>query len=171
MRTLWRCLRHPRMTLYAFDGREVVRRDVARAAWGWLAAIAVLGTLLYGSALPRNSTLRLLASTGLAWGLFGPALVLLTGRSVRTCAHACLVTMAYGIAVLAAGAGIAHALHPGIPFHVGWVALSNVVMGAAIVRQFSTLDVRPWRTLLAWVVVLDGAGLALFGLLPWARQT
>ena len=166
MRTLWRALRHPRMTLYAFDAREAVRRDVAWATWGWLAAIAVLGTLLYGSALPRNSTLRLLASTTAAWCLFGPALVLLTRRSVLTCAHACLVTMVYGIGVLAVGAGIAHAVQPGIPFHVGWVLLSNIVMGTAIVRQFATLDVAPWRTLLAWIVVLDGAGLSLFGFLP-----
>lgn len=165
MRTLWRALRHPRMSLYAFDAREAVRREIAQSTWGWLAAIAVAGTVLYGSALPRNSTLRLLAATGLSWCLFGPALVLWTRRSPFTCAHACLVTMTYGIGVLAVGAGIAHLLGPGPLFHVAWITLSNVVMAVALVRQLAVLEVRPWRTLLAWTVVLDGAGVLLFGVL------
>jgi hypothetical protein len=166
MRTLWRALRYPRLSLYAFDAREAVRRDLARGTWGWLVAIAVLGTILYGSALPRNMTLRLLGATALSWCLFGPCLVLLTRKSALSCAHACLVTMTYGIAVLAVGAGLSHLLSPAPPFHIAWVALSNAIMATALIRQLEVLEVRPWRTLLAWTVVLDGAGIALFGLLP-----
>ena len=162
MMLLWRTLRQPRMQLYAFEARESLRREIALATWGWLAAIAVAGTLLYGATLPRVSAIQLLAATGLSWCLFGPALVLLTQRRISTCAHACLVTMAYGIGVLAVGAGINLLLRPGPLFNALWVALSNVVMAAALVRQLSTLGVRAWRTLAAWVLALDGAGLALF---------
>jgi hypothetical protein len=166
VRTLWRALRYPRLSLYAFDGREAVRRELAGKTWGWLTAVAVAGTVVYGSALPRPSALRLLAATALSWCLFGPALVWVTRKRALTCAHACLVTMTYGIAVLAVGAGISRLLSPGSLFHLAWVALSNAIMALALVRQLEVLDVRPWRTLLPWVVVLDGAGIALFGGLP-----
>ncbi|HLF94252.1 MAG TPA: hypothetical protein VJB14_12385 [Planctomycetota bacterium] len=162
MRTLFRCLRYPEAQLYAFDGRKTLRREVALATWGWLAAIAVAGTILYGASLPTPSALRLLGATGLSWCLFGPALVWITRRRISTCAHACLVTMAYGIGVLAVGAGINFILGPGALFNAVWVGLSNVVMAAALARQLSTVGVRGWRTLAAWAIVLDGAGLAFF---------
>ena len=163
MRTLWRCLRFPEAQLYVFDGRAPLRREIALRTWGWLAAIAVAGTLLYGASLPTPSALRLLGATGLSWCLFGPALVWITRRRISTCAHACLITMAYGIGVLAAGAGINLLLGPGLLFNAAWVALSNIVMATLLVRQLATVGVRSWRTLAAWTIVLDGAGLALFG--------
>jgi hypothetical protein len=169
MTMLWRALRHPRMQLYAFDAREALRRDVARSTWGWLALLAVAGTVLYGATLPRVSALQLLAATGLSWCLFGPVLVLLARRRISTCAHACLVTMAYGIGVLAAGAGINLLLGPGLLFNLLWVGLSNAVMGTALVCQLSTVGVRPWRTLAAWVVALDGSGILLFSALGGLR--
>ena len=169
MTLLWRALRHPRMQLYAFDGRETMRREVALATWGWLAAIAVTGTVLYGSTLPRVSALHLLVATGLSWCLFGPALVLVTRRRISTCAHACLVTMAYGIGVLAVGAGINLLLCPGPLFNALWVALSNAAMATALVRQFAVLGVRWWKPLAVWLAVLDGGGLVLFWILRGFR--
>jgi hypothetical protein len=162
MTMLWRALRHPRMQLYAFDSREGLRREMARSTWGWLAFLAVAGTVLYGATLPRVSAPRLLGATGLSWCLFGPALVGVTHRRISTCAHACLVTMAYGIGILAVGAGINLLLDPGPLFNALWVGLSNAVMGSALVRQLATLGVPPWRTIAAWVVALDGPGALLF---------
>ena len=159
---IWRSLRTPRAILYAFDARPAVRGDVLRAAWPGLVLIALAGTLLYGVSLPGGRALRLLAATGLSWIVFGPALILLTRRRTLTCAHACLVTMAYGIGVLAAGAAVNAALGTGLLFNAAWVALSNVVMASVLVSQLSVLRVPAWRTLLAWVVFLDGTGLALF---------
>ena len=169
MTTLWRTLRQPRMQLYAFEARESLRREIALGTWGWLAAIAVAGTLLYGATLPRVSALQLLAATGLSWCLFGPALVLVTRLRISTCAHACLVTMAYGIGVLAVGAGINNLLRPGPLFNAAWVGLSNAIMAATLVRQLSTVGVRWWRTLATWLVALDGSGLALFWILGGLR--
>ena len=165
MTMLWRCLRHPRVQLYAFDGRETLRREIAVHTWGWFAAIAVAGTALYGSSLPAPSALRLLGATTLSWCLFGPALVGMTRRRISTCAHACLVTMAYGIGVLAVGAGLNHLLRPGPLFNAAWVGLSNIVMATALVRQMSTIGVRGWRTLAAWILVLDGSGLLFYRML------
>lgn len=162
MRTLYRCLRYPEAQIYAFDGRACLRREVALATWGWLAAIAVAGTVFYGSTLPRGTALQLLGATGLSWCLFGPALVGISRRRISTCAHACLVTMAYGIGVLAVGAGVNLLLRPGPLFNAAWVGLSNAVMAAALVRQMATVGVRWWKTLAVWVVVLDGVGLVLF---------
>jgi hypothetical protein len=169
MTTLWRALRQPRMQLYAFEARASLRREIALATWGWLAAISVAGTLLYGATLPRVSALRLLAATGLSWCLFGPALVLVTRRRMSTCAHACLVTMAHGIGVLAVGAGINSLLHPGPLLIALWIGLSNAVMAATLVRLLAAVGVRWWKTLAAWIVVLDGGGLALFRLLGGFR--
>ena len=169
MRMLWRCLLHPRAQLYAFDGREALRREIEARTWAGFAAIAVAGTILYGASLPAVSALRLLGATGLSWCLFGPALVWITRRRISTCAHACLVTMAYGIGVLAVGAGINTLLRPGPLFNAAWVGLSNVVMAAALVRQLGALGVRWWRTLAAWAIVLDGTGLALFWILGGLR--
>ena len=162
MRMLWRALRHPRMQLYAFDARETLRREVARSTWGWLALFALAGTLFYGATLPRVSALQLLLATGLSWCLFGPALVAVTRRRVSTCAHACLVTMAYGIGVLALGAGINLLWAPRPLWIVLWVGLSNGVMAIAMVRQLEAVGVRAWRTFATWVDALDGTGVLLF---------
>jgi hypothetical protein len=162
---LWRALLRPRAQLYAFEMRESLRREVAVGTWGWLAALAVAGTLVFGATLPRVSALQLLAATGLSWCLFGPALVLVSGRRISTCAHACLVTMVHGIGVLAVGAGINLLLHPGLLFIALWIALSNAVMAATLIRLLSAVGVRWWRTLAVWIAVLDGGGLALFWLL------
>jgi hypothetical protein len=162
MRRLWRCLRYPRLGLYAFDGRGALRHEIERSTWAWLAAIAVAGTILYGASLSTDLALPLLGATGLSWCLFGPALVWITRRRMTTCAHACLVTMAYGIGVLAVGAGINALFRPGPLFNAAWVALSNAIMAAALVRQLAVIGVRWWKTLAAWVFFLDGAGLALF---------
>jgi hypothetical protein len=169
MRTLWRCLTQPRAQLYAFDGRASVRREVSRRTWIWFGVIAFAGTILYGASIPGSSAVQLLGATGLSWCLFGPALVLVTRRRISTCAHACLVTMAYGIGILVVGAGINHLLHPGPLFIAAWIALSNVVMATALVRQLGAIGVRAWRALAAWVVVLDGAGLVFFQVLGGFR--
>ncbi len=164
MLVLWRCLRDPRARLYAFDTRPAVRADIRLAAWPGLFLLAVAGTLLYGITLPGGgaTALRLLAATSGSWIVFGPALILLSGRPAQTCAHACLVTMVYGIGVLAAGGAANSLLDLSPAWNAAWVAASNVVMAAALVRQLAVLGVPAWRTLLAWTVFLDGPGLLLF---------
>jgi hypothetical protein len=157
------------MQLYAFEARPSLRPEIARATWGPLLAIAVAGTALYGATLPGSSALGLLAVTGPPWGLFGPALAWITRRRISTCAHACLVTMAYGVGILAVGAGINLLLGPGPRFILLWVGLSNGVMALALTRQLSTVGVRAWKTLGAWLLALDLPGLVLFLLLRGPR--
>lgn len=145
--------------------------------WTWLVLIAVGGSCTYGASLalafpgwtPGAGAAWLALSAGLAWCLFGPALIMLSQRSPWTLAHACLVTMAFGEAVLqvtALGnvAGIYRVLGGPSAFNSGMVLLSNVVMAGAVTTQLRAVGVAPWRTLLAWMLVLNGSG-ALFFLL------
>ena len=183
--SLWRCLRHPRETLRAFEKTSPSSANVPYRTWAWLTFIAVAGSCLYGAslalALPRVNPVKgafwLALSAGLAWCVFGPALVLLTRRNLFTLAHACLVTMAYGEAVLMAGAlinlwlGFASALpgnaggDPTAPaINIACIALSNLVMAASLARQLQVLGVPVGKTLLAWIVILNGSGALFFWL-------
>jgi hypothetical protein len=181
---LWASLRHPQRYIRAFDARQSGHSKGGRIPYGlWicLAGIAVGGSLLYGASLslalpewqPGSSALWLAFSAGLSWCLFGPALVLVTRRRVLTCAHACLVTMAYGEAVLAAGAclnllfhlapSLARSIAPG-PTNLALVGVSNGVMAALLTGQMRALGVLAWKTLLCWLAVLDGCGALFFSL-------
>ncbi|MEK6234372.1 MAG: hypothetical protein N2C14_06650, partial [Planctomycetales bacterium] len=106
--------------------------------------------------------------------LLGPSLMLLTKRSLFLCAHACMVTMAHGEMVLLAGAALnvllfgviglsgESALSIGIGLNVAVVLISNIVMDASLALQLRATGVPIWRTLTAWIVVLDGSW-AVFG--------
>jgi hypothetical protein len=171
-------LRHPLAQLIALDSLQPGCGNVPLFCWSILVFIAVGGSCLYGSSLafviegfqPGPSALLLTLSGGFAWCIFGPILVLVTRRNAIVLAHACLVTMAYGEAVLAVGAllnlsglpaaGLA-SMDPSA-FNCAWVALSNVVMALALSIQLAALKVPPWKTLLTWTLVLNGSGIGLF---------
>jgi hypothetical protein len=169
---LWFCLRHPRAQLRALDET----RNLPYTTWAGLTFIAVAGSMIYGASLSlvfpqwrvAEGAMWLTLSAGLSWCVFGPALVLLTRRHIFTCAHACLVTMAYGEAVLVTGACvngvIAFADGQGVAlfFNIVCVALSNVVMATALALQLQAVRVPVWKTLLAWTVFLNGSGAVFF---------
>jgi hypothetical protein len=172
--SLWRCLRRPAAQLVAFDA---ARPPPPLATWAALFAIAVSGSLLYGASLalvwPRFTAgagaLWILAAAGLGWLVFGPALILVTRRRALTCAHACMITMAYGEAALAVGAAVNVALWlagaGGAGFNLAWLFVANAVMAASLAAQLKALGVPPARTLAVWILALDGAGaLFFFGL-------
>jgi hypothetical protein len=87
--------------------------------------------------------------------------------------HACLVTMAYGEAVLGAGAAynlaakLKPALRPTSPakWNAALVGLSNVVMATVFTCQLRALAVPVWKPLLAWIAFLNGSGVLFFWLL------
>lgn len=176
----WPFARHPLVRLQTLDAKGPRISDVPFAAWGWFVGISVSGSLIYGASLgavsrrwrPGKGALWLALSAGMGWCVFGPALVLATRRSPFSLAHACLVTMAYGEAVLVTGTA-ANALlarlpedrrpRP-LPFNLGVVGLSNVVMAAALAVQLKALGVPVRKTLLLWTVALNGSGGVLFAL-------
>jgi hypothetical protein len=179
--SLRRSLRHPCQQLQAFDQMQSGRVSIPYRLWASLAAIAVGGSLVYGASLsllfhrwrPGRSALWLALSAGGGWCIFGPLLVLLSRRRAQTCAQACLTTMAYGEVILVSGAGINVWVHLKGSFkeavlarwNVALVCLSNLVMATALTRQLRALGVPAWKTLLSWMVVLNGSGALLFGLL------
>lgn len=152
--------------------------DVPIVCWSTLSAIAVGGSCLYGSSLALvmkgwhcwSSALLLTLSAGLAWCIFGPILVMVTKKNAFTCAHASLVTMAYGEMVLAMGAllnilGVSESrfLFPDpASFNIAWVSLSNVTMATALSVQLAGVRVAPWKTLLTWILALNGSGFLFF---------
>ena len=174
-----RCsLRHPRQQLAAFDATTPTLSRLPYLTWGFLTAIAVIGSCIYGASLslvfpqwrPTAGALWLALSAGLGWCVFGPALVVATRRNAFTLAHACLVTMAYGEAVLVLGAALnlllrvtsLMALVPPGPFNLAWVAFSNVVMATVLTLQLHVIHVPRWKTLLTWMVALNGSGAVFF---------
>jgi len=175
--SLWHCLRHPRRQLAAFDATRPALATVPYLTWCLLTAIAVIGSFIYGASLslvlpqwrPGAGALWLALSAGLSWCVFGPVLVVAARRSAFTCAHACLVTMAYGEAVLCVGAMLnlllkAATIVPPGPFNLAWVGLSNIVMATALAIQLRAVEVPIWKTLLAWMLVLNGCGAVFFAL-------
>lgn len=174
------CLRHPLRQIQTFDEAQATRAFVPFKLWSRFSAIAVGGSLVYGASLgllfrrwrPERSALWLALSAGGGWCVFGPVLILVSRRRMRTCAQACLTTMAYGEAVLVSGAGINLwlRLRGGCKewFLARWnsavVGFSNLVMLMALTRQLRALDVPVWKTVLSWMVALNGSGAALFAL-------
>ena len=178
--TLWRSLRHPGRQLQTFARTPPALRTLPIATWGELTAIAVGGSALYGASLarvlptwrPREGALWLALSAGAGWCIFGPGLIHVTGKHPFVCAHACLVTMAYGEGVLAAGAALNTLLAnprraPRLDrarFNLAWVGLSNVTMATALALQLRAIGVPTRKTLGAWMVLLNGSGALFFWL-------
>ncbi|HZU52910.1 MAG TPA: hypothetical protein VFF77_03380 [Holophagaceae bacterium] len=167
MPTLFASLRHPRLTLKAFASAP----SWPVTAWSALTAIAVIGSCFYGASLarvlpwdPRGSTLWLALSSGLGWCVLGPALIFATRQHPKALVQACLVTMAYGEAVLFIGACLnlfVRVTHPAL-LNASVVAGSNVVMAFALASQLRVLGVPAWKTLACWMLALNGSGALFF---------
>ncbi len=179
-------LRHPRTQMRRFATEPPTLSTLPVSTWAGLVGIAVGGSAVYGASLsrrfprwrPTSGALWLALSAGFGWCVFGPTLLLVTRRNALTCAHACLVTMAYGEAVLVSGA-LANLLHtcspPGnqidpLRFNLATVGLSNVVMATVLVLQLRELGVPARTTLLLWMVALNGSGALLFRLFQQVLQ-
>jgi len=172
----WLC--SPGVSLRRLETGRPVWLTVPWRVWGALVAVAVGGSCLYGASLslvlPRwrlgSGAAWVALSAGLAWCAFGPGLVVLTRRHPLALAHACLVTMACGEAVLTTAAAWNLWLRltgrwrrlPAGRANLAWVALSNVVMAAALATQLRSLGVPIRTTLAAWFAMLDGVGAVLF---------
>ncbi len=176
--SVWRCLLAPRASLRWLDTRDQSLAAVPLGAWASLLGIALVGSLAFGASLcavlprlrPAGTAAWLTLSAGAGWCAFTPALALVTRRNPIVCAHACLVTTAYGETVLVTGAvvnlllaltGARRRLSP-VRLNVAWVGLSNLVMGTALVLQLRAVGVPPAKVLALWLAVLDGVGGACF---------
>lgn len=175
------CLIHPITQLRVFDRAAPRLHHAPLNTWSWLVLIAILGSSIYGASLSfcftnfraEGSALWLTVSAGLAWCIFGPLLVKLTKKNMFVCAHACLITMAYGEIVLISGATINavfwanHAIKPELALIANslCVGCSNLTMMTMLSAQLKGIGVPFWKTCLLWFLVLNGAGSALFFLL------
>ncbi len=172
---------HPVRGMRRQLARGACWRDAPWPLWAALAAIAVVGTLCYGATAalvlplggPAGVGLVLVLATGAGWLLFGAVLVALTGRPASHLAHACLVTMWVGEAILEFGlagnlalwllapdaAGVA------LGFNIAALGLANLAMAAALAAQLGAMRVRPALALALWFGILNPAALAVLRLL------
>lgn len=179
--SLTKSLIYFREQIKAFDETvsSVTLSSLPYMLWGSLTAIAIVGSCIYGASLslvlptwkPTDGALWVLLSAGLAWFIFGPTLILVTKKNVFTCAHACMVTMAYGEGVLAvaAFANLIIAFNLPVSFNVSlfnffMVFISNIVMALVLTLQMQAISVAWWKTLLTWVLALNGSGAVFFWL-------
>ena len=167
-------LRRPRRTIARLDAGRPTLATIPRRTWAALTAIAFGGSAAYGASLalvlpdwrPTKAGLWLTASAGLGWCVFGPLLVVVTRRNPFSCAHACLIAMAYGEGVLISGGGLNLFV-----LAAGWrqaidarktnlaiVGMSNVVMAGMLAGQLRSLGVPIRTTLLLWNAGLNGSG-------------
>ena len=138
-----------------------------------LMAVAVAGSLIYGASLAavfpawseRGTAAWLAISAGLAWCVFGPVLLRIAQTPWRVCLLACLVSMAFGEAILVTGAGLNFlGLTRAVPAVANWliVIAANITMAVTLALQMRVLNVPAGRVLAAWCGVLNGAGAVLF---------
>ena len=155
---------------------------VLKARWKWwlaLAAIAVIGSCLYGASLSLvlpdwktgAAALWLAVSAGAAWCVFIPVLWRATRQPLLECFDRCLVTMACGEVVLASGA-LANLLlwraalfANAAPINAVIVGLSNIAMCSILAAQMRSVGVPVWKTLAVWMLALNGSGALFFWLL------
>lgn len=150
--------------------------SVPWSIWIGLVAIAVGGSCLYGASLAyamregqlSRGALWLALSAGCAWAIFIPTLSLVTGRRLLSCAHAGLITMAYGELVLVSAALINLLLGSRLLplnaafFNICAILCSNIVMAIALTKQMSLLGIAPPRVIICWICVLNGSGALFF---------
>ncbi len=151
------------------------------AMWFGLAVLAVAGSMLYGASLgvvrpewSQGGAALVTLSAGLSWCLLGPALAVVTCKRLESLAHATLVSMAAGevVLLLMALANVilsfdAVLLASPSLLNLAWsanlagLAGANLLMAAVLAWQLREVHVPPWKTLVTWLVVLDGGGLVL----------
>ena len=173
--SLWKCLRHPRRQSKAFDATNPTRDNLPYGTWFWLAIIAVGGTNTYSLSLgvalgvsPSSYFIFPLAlSAGIAWCCFSLVVARETERNLLSVEHVCLVTMAFGEAVLLPTAALNFLGHfPGnispAAFNSIAVIVSNLAMLIAMACQLRELDIPIWKTVAMWFLILDPFGIILF---------
>ncbi|MEA3210583.1 MAG: thiamine transporter [Chthoniobacter sp.] len=144
--------------------------------WAGLVAVAVAGSLLYGSSLSwvlhdwksGGAALWIALGAGLAWGVFIPALRFGTRLSWVACLDSSLIVMAFGEVILVNGAVVNWLLQSlavtsfAALINGLLVAISNLTMAVALTLLLRARGVPPGRTVALWMVVLNGSGAVFF---------
>jgi hypothetical protein len=120
----------------------------------------------------RFAALALAPSAGIGWILFGAVSIALIRKSAPHLAHASLVTMLFGEAVLEIGVlgnFVMWLIGPvsisaALAFNIALIAVSNIVMLTVLATQLREFKVRPALTAALWLGILNPAGLAAFRL-------
>ena len=147
--------------------------DVRRSAkFGLLTLVAVGGSMIFGQAagavLPSVSMSKgavlLTLSTGCSWLVFGGLLWGITKKPVLSLAEACLVTMAYGEAVLVSGAVLDWLfIKPNLshlsaaPINAAIILIADCFMATIFACRLKRIGVSPKISLGLWILGLNGS--------------
>ncbi|MEZ0325589.1 MAG: hypothetical protein ACAH95_06765 [Fimbriimonas sp.] len=140
--------------------------------------VAIIGSLFFGASLSTSvgsealgSALWLTICAGLGWAALIPALVQISRIPLHEILTDCLVSICFGEAVLAVGAVMnwTH-LVSGIPANALIVLCSNIVMAGVLAARLQRRAFPVWKTLIVWILVLDGVGALAFWLLGFLLQ-
>ena len=172
------CLFHP-----VGRFRRLIQRKPSWAAmpwllWSLLTFIAIAGSLLYGASVglvlpdgnPAFEAIAITLSAGAGWAVFAPVLLGITRLPAPQLAHACLVAMLCGEAVLELGIIINLLLAwlapptatTALTINLIVVAISNIAMLSVLIAQLRVVKVHPFTVAALWLVILNPAALATF---------
>lgn len=178
--SLIKCLTLPRKQLQDFERSSLSLKELPYTTWMALTIIAIVGSCIYGASLslvlpdwqPTGGALWILLSAGLGWFVFGPSLIYITKKNIFICAQACMITMAYGEGVLTIAALVNLFLYFNLPVSLDlaslnfiMVVISNIVMATVLTLQMQAIQVAWWKSLLTWMLALNGSGAVFFYLL------
>ena len=169
-------LQPPKSTCVSERAKQCLNLSQPYRAWTGLGALALFGSLCYGGSLGAvlhwpitGAALWLTLSAGLGWFAFLPALVLASKKPIAAVFSEALATMAYGEAILLAGAVVNLLLRaiplvpPGI-FNVAVVGFANAAMCLVLGRRMAAHGLATWKTALLWAFVLNASGAVFFRL-------
>lgn len=178
-KSLFKSLVYFREQIKAFDknSNSISLRSLPYSTWVALTIIAIVGSCVYGASLslvlptwkPTGGALWILLSAGFGWFIFGPTLIFVSKKSIFTCAHACMVTMAYGEGVLSLAALVNFFISFSLPISIDigvlnflMVVVSNIVMATVLTLQMQAISVAWYKSLLSWMLALNGSGAIFF---------
>ena len=134
------------------------RAFLAFVAFGGTAAYAYSFTLISVFKGLAHVALKVGVASGICWPIFGIVLVSITGtwRRALQWADTCLITMAWGMAVLSVST-VLNLLHAPIPLlgHAIVIFASNLTMAYVFVTRASKRGLKPWMALSVWLLNLD----------------
>ncbi|PWU00548.1 MAG: hypothetical protein C5B53_03890 [Candidatus Melainabacteria bacterium] len=184
VRQIRNSLLRPKEQLVNFNAQAATTKTIPYGLWICLALLAVIGTTTYGASLGYVYSSRFLnplvllwvtavltGPAGISWLIFGLVLTWFTRLNPLTGCYVCLITMAYGGMILMLASLVNLVMGMSRPamtvaedicgFNEIFLIILDVLMAWFFTAQMRALGKPIWKTLTAWVIVLNGSFLLL----------
>lgn len=142
----------------AIGSRWITRTILATVAFGGTAAYAYSFTLTPEVKDLAHIALKIGVASAVCWPLFGVAVLSISGGWKRALewAETCLVTMAWGMAVLSIST-VLNLLRVSIPLegHGCIIVISNLTMAYSFITRAQGMGLGPQASISIWLLALD----------------